>query len=70
MSDPVTIALIVAVPPTLMALAAVIVALKNLKKTADLTIHVNSRMDQLIAAKSAQGHSEGKAEGIAEERGK
>lgn len=70
MTDSVQIALIVAVAPTLTGIAALIIALKNLRKTADLTVHINSRMDDLLKARAAQGHSEGKAEGIAEERSK
>lgn len=70
MTDAVTIALIVAIPPTLAGLAAVIVAVRTRHKIADLTVHINSRMDQLLKTKGELGEEIGRAKGIAEERQK
>ncbi len=70
MTESVQIAVIVAIPPTIAGVAAVIVALKTRDKIKALTIHINSRMDQLLLTTGQLSHSEGKAEGIAEERKK
>ena len=50
--------------PTIAALAALIVAIRNLKKTEEVKIHINSRMDELLKLQRAEGH----AAGVAEER--
>ena len=68
MTVEIQIALIIAIPPTIAGIAAVIVALRTRQKIADLTIHINSRMDQLLVKSGALERSQGKAEGIAQER--
>lgn len=68
MSEPVQIALIVAVAPTLLALASVVSSFRNSKKLEALHVDVNSRLSQLLAKTEISAHAEGKAEGIAAER--
>lgn len=78
-SDTVMLALIATIPPTLTAITGVIIAIKNNNKAAvnsnkldQLHVAVNSRLDQLLAAKEsvarAEGNIEGKAEAKAEEK--
>jgi hypothetical protein len=50
--------LVAAVPPTIAALAALIVALKTKAKVADVHLSINSRMDELVAAAKAQGRQD------------
>ena len=68
MSEPVQIALIVAVAPTLLALASVVSSFRNSKKLEALHVDVNSRLSQLLAKTETSARAEGKAEGIASER--
>jgi hypothetical protein len=66
MSDAVLIALIVAVPPTVAATAALIASLHVGKKADQLTVMVDGRLgelleakDQLLAAAKVSSHAEG-----------
>lgn len=58
MTEAVEIALIVAVPPTLAATAALIMAVRAVHKIQEVHIGINSRMDQLVAASKAQGRQD------------
>ena len=64
MSDPVLIALIAAIPPTMVATGAVYLGLKNNRGIEDLHISVNSRMDQLLKEHGIASKAEGRREGI------
>ena len=64
MSDPVMIALITAIPPTMVAAGAVYLGLKNHRGIEDLHISVNSRMDQLLKERGIASKAEGRQEGI------
>jgi hypothetical protein len=62
MNDPVVtviLAALTALPPTLMALAALIASLRNSKAIQNVHSDVNSRMDQLIKAAHAAGFAAG-----------
>jgi hypothetical protein len=61
MSPDVVTALVAAVAPTVLALAALVAALRNGGKLHELHLSVNSRMDQLIAASRAEGAQEHQA---------
>ncbi len=67
MTESVQIALIVAVPPTLVAVAALVSSLKNSSKLQALHIDLNSRLTQLMEASAkserAMGHAAGLEEG-------
>lgn len=70
MSDAVMIAFIAAVPPTMVGVAALVVAMRSKEKLTELHFQINSRMDQLLEKSGALQRSEGRAEGmIAERRG-
>jgi hypothetical protein len=66
MSDPVQIALIAGVPPTLVAAAALVASVLNHKKIQELHVIVNSRLTELLNETRIASHAEGKAEGKAE----
>jgi hypothetical protein len=68
LSDPVKIALIVAIAPTLIALGGVINSVRNSRKLDNIHIDLNSRLTQLLEATSARERLSGHAEGVAEER--
>ena len=68
MNDPVKIAVIVAVAPTLLALAAVVNSLRNSRKLDNIHIDLNSRLTQLLAASATSERATGRAEGLAEGR--
>lgn len=67
-SDLVIMAMIAAVPPTLMALAAVITSLHTQRKLQDVHNQINGRMEQLIEEVGSTSRAEGRAEGIEAER--
>jgi len=56
-------AILVALPPTIIALTGLIVAMRNGDKTDKVKTLVNGRMDQLLELSKAQAHSEGKLAG-------
>jgi hypothetical protein len=58
MSEAVTIALIVAMPPTLLGVASLIASIKNGEKIEGVHVSINSRMDQLLRAANAQGRQD------------
>lgn len=64
MSDPVLIALIAAIPPTMVAGGAVLLGIVNRRGIKDLHIDVNSRMTQLLEQKGIASKAEGRREGI------
>jgi len=66
MSDPVLVAIIAAVPATIVAGGAVFLGILNRQGIKDLHISVNSRMDQLLEQKGLASKAEGKAEQRAE----
>jgi hypothetical protein len=68
LSEPVQIALIVAVAPTLLALAGVVNSVRNSQKLNTIHVDLNSRLTQLLLATGASAHANGKAEGVAQER--
>jgi hypothetical protein len=55
----IVIALIASVPPTLAAVAAVIVALRGNAKLADVHLQINSRMDELLRVSNKAARAEG-----------
>jgi hypothetical protein len=59
MSDAWWFALFTALPPTLMALAALVASLRNSKAIQNVHSDVNSRVDQLIKAAHAAGFAAG-----------
>ena len=72
--------LILAVPPTLAALGALVVSIINRKRTKGdieevkkevtvLTVSIDGRMENLLKLTKELGHSEGQAEGKEQERG-
>jgi hypothetical protein len=73
MTDPVTIALIAATPPTVVALGALVASIRNNTKIEELHISVNSRLTELLKqtgiAAHAEGLAQGKAEGVKESKG-
>jgi hypothetical protein len=58
MTEAVEIALIVAVPPTIASVAAVIMSIKNGTKIQEVHLGINSRMDELVRASKAQGRQD------------
>ena len=66
-----TIALIVAIPPTIAGIAALIVSLKNHDAVKEVHLAINSRLDQLLALAREAGFTDGrKAEGEDRDRDK
>ena len=59
MSDPLILALIVAIGPTLASVAALIVALKTKTKVEEVHVATNSMKDALVAAARSNGHIQG-----------
>jgi len=58
----IVIALIGAIPPTIMATATLISSFRNMDKLNDVHNQINGRMDQLIVASKAQGRQDERAE--------
>ena len=57
------VAIIVAIPPTLVAILALIQGMKNGRATEEIHLSVNSRMDELLAVTKGESHAEGLAQG-------
>ena len=55
----VIVAMIASIPPTLTAIAALVVAFKGNAKIAGLHLQINSRMDQLLAVAIKAARAEG-----------
>lgn len=68
MTDVVQVALIAAVPPSLVALAGMVVSLHNKSKIRELHVTMNSRLDELVRQKGISSFAEGKAVGVETER--
>lgn len=68
MTEAVQVALIAAVPPTLLSFAAVISSLLNRGKINGLHLDVNSRLTELLKQTGLAAHAEGLAQGKAENR--
>lgn len=63
MTEPVQIAVIAAMPPTIVAGGALIVAIKSKAAIREVHLSVNSRLTQLLEAVSKASHAEGVVEG-------
>lgn len=59
MTDTVQIALISAAPPTIVAMAALIVSIKSKEAIREVHLSLNSRLDQLITATRQEAHAAG-----------
>jgi hypothetical protein len=68
MTDPVKIAVIASIAPTLMGLAAFISSLVNRSKIHELHVGVNSRLTELLKQTGLAAHAEGLAQGKAESK--
>ncbi len=66
MTETVIIAMIVAIPPTILAVAALISQARTRVDIKDLHILVNDRLSQLISKSEKLAHEKGKAEQRAE----
>ena len=62
MSDPIILALIAGIPPTLASLSALIISLRNGKKVDEVHKATNSMKDALVKAALIEGHAAGVAE--------
>ena len=58
MTEAVQIALIVAIPPTLLAAGSLVASIKNGARIQDVHLIINSRMDQLVKASKAEGRQD------------
>ena len=69
MLDPaVKMACIAATPPTIAAVASLIISLKNHGNIKLLHINLNSRLTELLATTQQSSHATGRAEGVEAER--
>ncbi len=59
MSDPVIIAIISAIPPTFVALLALLRSMKVEKAVQEVHLSINSRMDKFIEITKTVSHAEG-----------
>jgi hypothetical protein len=66
MTEAITIALIVATPPTIIGVAQLISSLKNGTNIKGVHKSMNSRMDELLRLKGIASHAEGRQEAEAE----
>jgi hypothetical protein len=57
-TEPVLIALIVSLPPTVAATAALVMSIRNGRKIEDVHISLNSRLSQLLQAENAKGRQD------------
>ncbi len=60
MSEAVVVAAIVAIPPTVAAVAALIVSIRTHSATREVHLSVNSRMDELLRVTKTSGIAEGR----------
>lgn len=58
MTTEIWVSLFAAIPPTLLALAALVASLKNSAKIQDIHLSLNSRLSQLIATSKSQGRQD------------
>jgi hypothetical protein len=68
MTDSVEIALIASIPPTLVAVGAVILGFVNKSGISGVHLTMNSRMDELLSAARAAAHDAGRREGVESEQ--
>jgi hypothetical protein len=54
----IAVAVIAAVPPTIVATAGLMASLNNADRINQVHLSINSRMDQLVAASKAQGRQD------------
>ena len=59
MTDATQTAIIVAIPPTLMGVAAIIASLRNAKKIEQVHLLINSRVTELLALTKSSSFAEG-----------
>jgi len=65
-STAIIVAAIVAIPPTLTALAALRASKKNAVAIEQVHVSINSRMDELLAAATGEARAEGREAGRGE----
>lgn len=58
MTTEIWVSLFAAIPPTLLALAALVASLKNSTKIQDVHLSLNSRLTELIATSKSQGRQD------------
>jgi len=58
MTTEIWVSLFAAIPPTLLALAALVASLKNAAKIQDVHLSLNSRLTELIATSNSQGRQD------------
>lgn len=58
MTTEIWVAIFAAIPPTLVALAALVSSLKNATKIQDVHLSLNSRLTELIASSKSQGRQD------------
>ena len=68
--ESIIIAIIAAIPPTLVALLTLRNSKKNAQAIQEVHLSINSRMDQLLEASKAASNAEGREEGRAENKTK
>jgi hypothetical protein len=67
-SDIVIVAIIVAIPPTLTALAGVFVSMRNSRKLEEVQKSTDGKMEKLLALTGSANKAEGVLQGKAEEK--
>lgn len=68
MSDAVLVALIAAVPPTVVSVVAVVVAMINTRKIEIIHKATNSMKDELVKVTQSDSFQKGHAAGVADEK--
>ena len=68
MSDETIKTIVVALPPTLLALGTLIVQIRSIKKVEEIHKATNSMKDALVAATEKEALARGKKEGAIDER--
>jgi hypothetical protein len=68
MIEAIQVALIAAVPPTIVAGAALIASISNHQKINELHVIVNSRLTELLDSNKRADIAEGRAEGVKSEQ--
>jgi hypothetical protein len=70
MTDQVLLAIITSVPPTIAAIAGLIIGIINSGKIREIHVATNSMKDALVAATRSEALIEGHAAGVAQEQSK
>lgn len=68
MSEPVLIAFMASVPPTLLALATLVVSIKSSRKVEAVHKATNSLTDRLVASTALEAHAAGVKQGTEDEK--